>query len=148
MAVATVVIACPDALALATPTAITVGMGMGAGNGVLIKDATTLEGVATLDTIVLDKTGTLTEGKPSVTDVITTANIPADSLLARVAALEKDSEHPLAQAIVRSAKNQGLDVTGSVTGFEAVPGHGAVARVGSTRLAIGNAKMMTREGAA
>lgn len=148
VAVATVVIACPDALALATPTAITVGMGMGAGNGVLIKDATALEGVATLDTIVLDKTGTLTEGKPSVTDVVTTAHIPEDSLLAQVAALEKDSEHPLAQAIVRSAVDRGLDVTDHVTGFEAVPGHGAVAMVGSARLAIGNAKMMTREGAA
>jgi Cu2+-exporting ATPase len=122
-------------------------MGLGAGNGVLIKDATALEGVATLDTVVLDKTGTLTEGKPSVTDVITTANIAEDTLLAQVAALEKDSEHPLAQAIVRSAKAQGLDVTAQVTGFEAVPGHGAVATVGGARLAIGNAKMMTCEGA-
>lgn len=147
VAVSTVVIACPDALALATPTAITVGMGMGAGNGVLIKDATALEGVATLDTIVLDKTGTLTEGKPSVTDVITMAGITEDTLLTRVAALEKDSEHPLAQAIVRSAQERGLNVDSQVTGFEAIPGHGAVARVGGTRLAIGNGKMMTREGA-
>lgn len=147
VAVATVVIACPDALALATPTAITVGMGMGASNGVLIKDATALEGVATLDTIVMDKTGTLTEGKPSVTDVVTTAGMPEDTLLGRVAALEKDSEHPLAQAIVRSAQERGLDVSSTVTGFETVPGHGAVAQVGGGRLAIGNAKMMTREGA-
>jgi Cu2+-exporting ATPase len=147
VAVSTVVIACPDALALATPTAITVGMGMGAGNGVLIKDATSLEGVATTDTIVLDKTGTLTEGKPSVTNVITTAGVSEDILLARVAALEKDSEHPLAQAIVRSAEERGLSTDRNVTGFESVPGHGAVARVGGTRLAIGNAKMMIREGA-
>jgi Cu2+-exporting ATPase len=147
VAVSTVVIACPDALALATPTAITVGMGMGAGNGVLIKDATSLEGVATIDTIVLDKTGTLTEGKPSVTNVITTAGVSEDILLARVAALEKDSEHPLAQAIVRSAEERGLSTDRNVTGFESVPGHGAVARVGGTRLAIGNAKMMIREGA-
>ncbi|MFQ5577233.1 MAG: copper-translocating P-type ATPase, partial [Anaerolineae bacterium] len=147
VAVSTVVIACPDALALATPTAITVGMGLGAGNGVLIKDATSLEGVATLDAVVLDKTGTLTEGKPSVTDVITTANIPEDTLLAQVAMLERDSEHPLAQAIVRSAQEQGLNLSGNITGFEAVPGHGAVAQVGGRRLAIGNGKMMAREGA-
>lgn len=147
VAVATVVIACPDALALATPTAITVGMGMGARNGVLIKDATALEGVATLNAIVMDKTGTLTEGTPSVTDVVTTANIPEDTLLARAAALEKDSEHPLAQAIVRSARERGVAVDGRVTGFEAVPGHGAVAQVGGARLAIGNARMMAREGA-
>lgn len=147
IAVSTVVIACPDALALATPTAITVGMGMGANNGVLIKDATSLEGVATLNTIVMDKTGTLTEGKPSVTYVITTDSIPKDTLLAQVAALEGDSEHPLAQAIVRSAREQGLTINDSVTDFEAVPGHGAVAMVGGTRLAIGNARMMEREGA-
>ena len=97
---------------------------------------------------MLDKTGTLTEGKPSVTDVIATANIAEDTLLAQVAALEKDSEHPLAQAIVQSARAQGLDITTQVNSFEAVPGHGAVAMVGGTRLAIGNAKMMTREGAA
>jgi len=131
----------------ATPTAITVGMGMGASNGVLIKDATALEGVATLDTIVMDKTGTLTEGKPSVTDVVTTAGIPEDTLLAQVAALEKDSEHPLAQAIVHSVKERGLNIPSNVTGFEAVPGHGAVAQVAGVRLAIGNARMMVREGA-
>ncbi|MFQ5614636.1 MAG: heavy metal translocating P-type ATPase, partial [Anaerolineae bacterium] len=147
VAVATVVIACPDALALATPTAITTGMGLGAGQGVLIKDATSLESVATIDTVVLDKTGTLTEGKPSVTDVLATAHIPEDRLLAQAAALERDSEHPLAQAIVRSAAERGLTIPAGVTGFEAVPGQGAVAMAGRTRLAIGNAKMMAREGA-
>ena len=147
VAVATVVIACPDALALATPTAITVGMGTGASHGVLIKDATTLEGVATLNTIVMDKTGTLTEGKPSVTDIITTADLDEDTLLTLTAALEMDSEHPLARAIVRSARERGLGDAGAVTGFETVPGHGAVATVGGVRLAIGNDKMMVREGA-
>lgn len=147
IAVSTIVIACPDALALATPTAITVGMGMGANNGILIKDATSLEGVATLNTIVMDKTGTLTEGKPSVTDVIATDSIPEETLLAQVAALEGDSEHPLAQAIVNSARERGLTFNDGVTDFEAVPGHGAVANVGRTRLAIGNARMMVREGA-
>ncbi len=146
VAVATVVIACPDALALATPTAITVGMGLGAKNGVLIKDATSLEGVATLDTIVMDKTGTLTEGKPSVTDVVIVGEMDEATLLAQVAALEGDSEHPLAQAIVRSAKERGLpDVP--MTDFESVPGHGAFAQVDGRRLAIGNVKMMTKEGA-
>lgn len=146
VAVATIVIACPDALALATPTAITVGMGLGANNGVLIKDATSLESVATLDTVVMDKTGTLTEGKPSVTDVAVVGDMSEEVLLAEVAALEGDSEHPLAQAIVRSAKERNLHAT-TVTAFESVPGHGAVANVGGRRLAIGNAKMMIREGA-
>lgn len=146
VAVATVVIACPDALALATPTAITVGMGLGARSGVLIKDATSLEGVATLDIIVMDKTGTLTEGHPSVTDVVVTGDMSEDELLAQVAALEGDSEHPLAQAIVRSAQERDLHAT-PVTNFETVPGHGAVATVAEHRLAIGNARMMEREGA-
>ena len=146
VAVATVVIACPDALALATPTAITVGMGLGASNGVLIKDATSLEGVATLDTIVMDKTGTLTEGRPSVTDVVVVGAMDEATLLAEVAALEGDSEHPLAQAIVRSAAERGLHAT-TMTDFESVPGHGAVANVDGRKLAIGNAKMMDREGA-
>jgi Cu2+-exporting ATPase len=146
VAVATVVIACPDALALATPTAITVGMGLGARNGVLIKDATALESVPTLGTIVMDKTGTLTEGKPSVTDMVVVGKMDEDALLADVAALEGDSEHPLAQAIVRSAKERNLPAV-PVTDFESVPGHGAVATVSGRRLAIGNAKMMIKEGA-
>jgi len=146
VAVATVVIACPDALALATPTAITVGMGLGASHGVLIKDATSLEGVATLDTIVMDKTGTLTEGHPSVTDLVVTGEMSEDTLLAEAAALESDSEHPLAQAIVRSAAERGLPAV-AMTGFESLPGHGAFAQVDGRRLAIGNAKMMAREGA-
>jgi P-type Cu2+ transporter len=147
VAVATVVIACPDALALATPTAITVGMGIGARSGVLIKNAASLEGVATLDVVVMDKTGTLTEGKPSVTDVIATEGISEDDLLAKVAALEADSEHPLGRAIVQTAGERGLAVSDAVRDFESVPGHGAVASVGGTRLAIGNARMMDREGA-
>lgn len=147
IAVATIVIACPDALALATPTAITVGMGMGARHGVLIKDATALEGVATLDTIVMDKTGTLTEGKPSVTDVIITSNIDENTLLAHVATLEIDSEHPLAQAIVQGVRERGLEIPKTITDFEAVPGHGALATVAGERYAIGNRKMMAREGA-
>ena len=146
VAVATVVIACPDALALATPTAITVGMGLGASHGVLIKDATSLEGVATLNTIVMDKTGTLTEGHPSVTDLVATGEMSEETLLAEAAALESDSEHPLAQAIVLSAKERGLPAVG-MTGFESLPGHGAFAQVDGRRLAIGNAAMMAKEGA-
>ncbi len=146
VAVATVVIACPDALALATPTAITVGMGLGASHGVLIKDATSLEGVATLNTIVMDKTGTLTEGHPSVTDLVVTGEMSEETLLAEAAALESDSEHPLAQAIVLSAKERGLPAVG-MTGFESLPGHGAFAQVDGRRLAIGNAAMMAKEGA-
>lgn len=145
VAVATVVIACPDALALATPTAITVGMGLGAKNGVLIKDATALEGVATLNTIVMDKTGTLTEGKPSITDVLMLGTGEENELMQKVATLEADSEHPLATAIVRYAQDNGLTL-GDMRDFEAVPGHGAFANVDGVRVAIGNAKMMLKEG--
>jgi P-type Cu2+ transporter len=143
-AIAVVVITCPDALGLATPTAIMVGSGLGAKRGILFKNAMGLEQAARLDAVVFDKTGTLTRGEPEVVAVAVTDGTSEDELLALVAAAEGDSEHPLAEAIVRAARDRGLDIT-RPDAFEAVPGYGAVATVGGRRLVIGNARLMERE---
>ena len=102
-AITVVVITCPDALGLATPTAIMVGTGLGAKRGVLFKNATALETAARIDTVVMDKTGTLTKGEPEVTDVVADGIGPRSELLALAAAVERESEHPLAAAVVRHA---------------------------------------------
>ena len=143
-AITVVVITCPDALGLATPTAIMVGTGLGARRGVLFKNATAIETAARIDTVVLDKTGTLTKGEPEVTDVIT-EGMGAAELLRLVAAVERESEHPLAEAVVRHADNQGV-ANQRASEFENVPGHGAVARVKGRRVAVGNLRLMDREG--
>src|SRR5262245_35107968 len=109
-AVSTVVIACPDALALATPAAITVGVGKGAREGVLFKNATALEGVAGIDTVIFDKTGTLTEGKPALTDVIVSEGFVEQELLRLAASADQPSQHPLAEAIVAGAKERGVEL--------------------------------------
>src|SRR5690606_9369254 len=142
-AITVVVITCPDALGLATPTAIMVGTGLGAKRGVLFKNATALETSARIDTVVMDKTGTLTKGEPEVTDVVVDG-IPEDQVLAMVAAVETESEHPLAGAIVRYAAAHGI-ASASLTGFRNVPGHGAVATVDGRRVAVGNRKLMVEE---
>jgi Cu2+-exporting ATPase len=142
-AITVVVITCPDALGLATPTAIMVGTGLGAKRGVLFKNATALETSARIDTVVMDKTGTLTKGEPEVTDVVVDG-MPEDQLLAMVAAVETESEHPLAGAIVRYAADRGI-AAASLTDFRNVPGHGAVATVGGRRVAVGNRKLMVEE---
>jgi Cu2+-exporting ATPase len=143
-AITVVVITCPDALGLATPTAIMVGTGLGAQRGILFKNAMALETSARIDTVVLDKTGTLTKGEPEVTDLVVDG-IDQAELLRLVAAVEGASEHPLAEAIVRYADAAGV---GEVTAhdFENVPGHGAVASVDGRRVAVGNARLMHREG--
>jgi Cu2+-exporting ATPase len=143
-AIAVVVITCPDALGLATPTAIMVGSGLGAKRGILFKNAIGLERAARLDTVVFDKTGTLTRGEPEVVAVAVTDDTSEDDLLALVAAAEGDSEHPLAEAIVKAARDRRLDIP-RADAFEAVPGHGALATVAGRRLAIGNARLMQRE---
>jgi P-type Cu2+ transporter len=140
-AITVVVITCPDALGLATPTAIMIGTGLGAQRGILFKNAIALETAARIDTVVLDKTGTLTKGEPEV--------VPADGvseaeLLRLVAAVERESEHPLAEAIVRRATQARADPV-AADGFENVPGHGAVANVGGRRVAVGNRRLMERE---
>ena len=143
-AITVVVVTCPDALGLATPTAIMVGTGLGAQRGVLFKNATALETSARIQTVVMDKTGTLTKGEPEVTDVITGGVMGEDELLRLVAAVERESEHPLAQAIVRRAEQRGVDAVRAER-FENVPGHGAVAQVDGRRVAVGSMRLMTRE---
>src|SRR5690606_24199549 len=144
-AITVVVITCPDALGLATPTAIMVGTGLGAKRGVLFKNAIALENSARIQTVVMDKTGTLTKGEPEVTEVIVDG-LPEDELLRLVAAVERESEHPLAEAIVRYADERGLDAE-RAEHFENVPGHGAIAHVAGRRVAVGNRRLMEREGA-
>jgi Cu2+-exporting ATPase len=144
-AITVVVITCPDALGLATPTAIMVGTGLGAKRGVLFKNAMALETAARVQAVVMDKTGTLTKGEPEVTDVIATGGLNEDELLRMAAAVERESEHPLAQAIVARAVGRGLD-TPSAAGFENVPGHGAVAHVDGRTVAVGNRRLMETEG--
>jgi len=138
------VITCPDALGLATPTAIMVGSGLGAKRGILFKNATALEQTASLETVVFDKTGTLTRGQPEVVEIATADGVREDELLRLVAAAERDSEHPLAQAIVNAARARSLEPP-PTEGFEAVPGEGALATVEGRRLAVGNARLLERE---
>jgi P-type Cu2+ transporter len=143
-AITVVVITCPDALGLATPTAIMVGTGLGARRGILFKNAIALEQAASLDTVVLDKTGTLTRGEPEVVEVIADG-LAEEELVRLVAAVERESEHPLAEAIVRAAEEQNLALP-RAEHFEAVAGHGVVATVEGRRLLVGNRLLLEREG--
>ncbi|MDQ3401753.1 MAG: copper-translocating P-type ATPase, partial [Chloroflexota bacterium] len=143
-AITVVVITCPDALGLATPTAVMVGTGLGARRGILFKSAIAIEQAASLDTVVLDKTGTLTRGEPEVVALVTVDGIDDADVLRLVGGVERESEHPLAEAIVAAAKARNLEVP-RATGFEAVPGHGALATVEGRRLAVGNARLLERE---
>jgi Cu2+-exporting ATPase len=142
-AITVVVITCPDALGLATPTAIMVGTGLGARRGIFFKNAIAIEQSARLDTVVFDKTGTLTRGEPEVVSLVTDG-INEKDLLRLVAGVERESEHPLAEAIVRAAEARGLDPP-RAEAFEAVAGHGAIATVEGRRLAVGNARLLERE---
>jgi P-type Cu2+ transporter len=144
-AISAVVIACPDALGLATPTAVAVGTGIAARHNILIKDAATLEGLSTIQAVVLDKTGTLTEGKPSLTDIVTTPGWDENDLLRIAAAAELGSEHPLSRAIVDGAEARGV-ASVSAEAFTAIAGHGVEARVEGHAVLIGNAKFMRDRG--
>lgn len=139
--IAVLVIACPCALGLATPTAIMVGTGKGAENGILIKSGQALEAAYQLDTIVLDKTGTITVGKPSLTDLLPLSDLNRSDLLQLIASAEQHSEHPLAQAILEAAKEEGLDLL-PVSHFEAIVGRGLLAQVEGKRLLVGNESLM------
>ncbi|REC54627.1 heavy metal translocating P-type ATPase [Rhodosalinus sediminis] len=139
-AVSVLIIACPCALGLATPISITTAAGRGAQAGVLIKDAEALERMARVDTVIVDKTGTLTEGKPTLTDVVALQGDEAE-VLGLAAALERGSEHPLAEAIVAGARDRGLS-PGSAADFEAVTGKGVRGTVDGRRVALGNRAMM------
>lgn len=145
VAVTILIIACPCALGLATPMSIMVGVGRGAGLGVLIKNAEALERMEKVDTIVVDKTGTLTEGRPSVTRVVTTTGFDQDELLRLVAGVERASEHPLAQAIVNAATDAGMSVP-DVTGFDAPAGRGVVGTVEQHVVRVGSATFLIGEG--
>ena len=144
-AISVLIIACPCALGLATPMSIMVGVGRGAQAGVLIKDAAALERFEKVDTLAVDKTGTLTEGKPKVVAVISLSDMMDDELLSFAAALERNSEHPLAAAIVQAAKEQGLDLP-DVENFSSVTGKGVTGIIGGRAYAIGNARMLEEQG--
>ena len=142
--VAVLVIACPCALGLATPISLMVGVGKAAEHGVLIRNGEALETASRLTTVVLDKTGTITKGKPELTDVQPLEGFSEDLLLRLAAVADRRSEHPLAEAIVKGARERGVEV-GEPERFDAVPGHGVEAVVEGRRVAVGNRKLMARE---
>ncbi|MDN3562626.1 heavy metal translocating P-type ATPase [Vreelandella neptunia] len=144
-AVSVLIIACPCALGLATPMSIMVGVGRGAQLGVLIRDAEALERLEKVDTVVVDKTGTLTEGKPRVTELILTEGIAESELLRLAASLERGSEHPLAHAIVEKAKEAEVKLTEALD-FEAPNGMGVIGQIDGKRIALGNRLLMESEG--
>jgi Cu+-exporting ATPase len=140
-AVAVLIIACPCALGLATPMSIMVGVGRGASAGVLVKNAEALEVMEKVDTLLIDKTGTLTEGKPKVVAVIALADIPEGEVLRLAASVERGSEHPLAAAIVQAAEEKTLALS-SAADFQSRTGRGVVASVDGKRVALGNVKLL------
>jgi Cu+-exporting ATPase len=146
-AVAVLIIACPCALGLATPMSIMVGTGRGAQAGVLVRNAEALELLEKVDTIVVDKTGTLTEGRPRLASVVPAPGFERDDVLARAAALEQTSEHPLAAAIVAGATERGLRLS-PVGAFRAVTGKGVVGSLAGTELLLGNARLLEEQGIA
>src|SRR5262249_23457902 len=144
-AVAVLIIACPCALGLATPMSIMVGVGRGAQAGVLIKNAEALEHMEKVDTLVIDKTGTLTEGRPAMTTIVPATGQSETELLRLAAAVERASEHPLAQAIVRAAEERGI-AAAAVQNFDSPTGKGAVGEVDGKRIALGNARFFAELG--
>lgn len=143
--IAVLVISCPCALGLATPTAIMVGTGRGAEQGILIKSGESLETAHLIDTVVLDKTGTVTEGHPKVTDLLTVSGVEESELLKLAASLEQASEHPLAEAVVECAKERGISLEKAAE-FEALAGQGVLGLAGGRRVLAGNRKMMKLHG--
>lgn len=144
-AVTVLIIACPCALGLATPLSIMVGVGKGAENGILIKSAEALETAHKLHTIVLDKTGTITQGKPALTDVVPIRSLPAEELLRLAASAERSSEHPLGQAIVQGAEGRGLKLV-EPSEFQSITGKGISAAVEGRRVLIGNSRLLSDNG--
>ena len=143
-AISVLVISCPCALGLATPVAIMVGNGLGARHGILFKTAASLEETGKVNVVALDKTGTITKGKPKVTDVAPVQGVTEEKLLQYAYALEKKSEHPLAQAVVSYAREKGIE-TEAVTAFKVLPGNGVTGRQGGNRLAGGNVAFIAGE---
>ena len=145
IAICILVISCPCALGLATPVAIMVGTGKGAENGILIKSGEALEVAQSVDTVVMDKTGTITEGRPEVTGIVTADGVTEQQLLAIAAGLEQGSEHPLAEAVMAAAKAKGI-APREMTGFRALFGRGVEAKADGHDYAAGNAKLMEEKG--
>src|SRR3990167_5615381 len=145
-AISTVVIACPDALGLATPTAVAVGTGLGAKHNILIKDAATLENTSNLTAIVLDKTGTLTEGKPKVTEVVSIAPYTKEDVLAYASAVERSSNHPISMAIIEEAKKQNVAIEKKVEKFESLGGLGVRALADGKDVIAGTERLMKQSG--
>jgi P-type Cu+ transporter len=143
--VTTLIIACPCALGLATPTSLTVGIGKGAENGILIRSGDALQAAEKLDAIILDKTGTITKGEPAVTDVVVTQGHDERNVLRLTASLERGSEHPLGEAIVKGAEARKLSLS-DAEAFAAIPGHGVSGRVDGHQVLFGNAKLMRDRG--
>ncbi len=145
--VTTLIIACPCALGLATPTSLTVGIGKGAENGILIRSGDALQASEKLDAIILDKTGTITKGEPALTDVVVTQGHDAPTVLRLTASLERGSEHPLGEAIVKGAEARDL-VLSETEGFAAIPGRGVSGQIDGHAILFGNAKLMRDRGVA
>jgi Cu+-exporting ATPase len=143
-AIAVLIIACPCALGLATPTSIMVGTGKGAENGILIRGGEALETAQNINTIVFDKTGTITKGEPSLTDIIASDEVKTEDLLFYAGSAERGSEHPLAEAIVKRALDEGIALS-EPYGFQAVPGHGIKATINEKTIRFGNLRMMEDE---
>ncbi|MDX3966886.1 MAG: copper-translocating P-type ATPase [Bradyrhizobium sp.] len=143
--VTTLIIACPCALGLATPTSLTVGIGKGAENGILIRSGDALQTSQKLDSIILDKTGTITRGAPALTDVVVSQGQGDDDVLRLAASLERGSEHPLGEAIVQGAEQRGLSLA-QTENFAAIPGHGVSGTVDGHEILLGNAKLMRDRG--
>jgi Cu+-exporting ATPase len=143
--ISVLIIACPCALGLATPTAVMVGTGRGAHLGILIRSAAALETLQKVDTVILDKTGTITKGEPALTDVVPAEGCDEDELLRLVAAVERSSEHPLARAIVDGARDRDLEIPGAYA-FVARAGFGVQARAESRAVLVGSARLMREEG--
>ena len=143
--VAVLIIACPCALGLATPTAVMVGTGMGAELGILIKGAEALQRTGDIQAVVFDKTGTLTRGEPELTDAVPLGSVSGGELLALAAAVEAGSEHPLGEAVVRAARDRGLDLP-AAEGFQAEPGKGVAARVGDREVRVGTDRYLAESG--
>ena len=139
--IAILIVACPCALGLATPTSIMVGTGLGATNGILIKSGESLETAYKIQTVVLDKTGTITVGKPHVTDIVTHSDIDPAEILRLAASAEKNSEHPLGEAIVNKGVEDGIDFA-TPEGFESITGQGIEATIGGKAILIGNKRLM------
>ena len=145
LSITVLVISCPCAVGLATPSAMMAGTGKGAENGILFKGADAIEAASRLQVIVFDKTGTLTRGEPSVTDLVSAGDWPEGEVLRLAAVAEKNSEHPLGEAIVKGARDRGLEI-GEAESFRAIPGHGVEARHEGREILLGNRKLMRERG--